>query len=284
MAFIRHHDDNFSVELRPEEISRRLWVTGYSIGDPAALRRYLKELAHQHNMEKIIFPVKSSDFELIVGGGFIREGRIPGYFNGEDSYFLAAFTSQERSVSFTLENEKKMLNDITDKSTAWKKQFPPGITIRRAVKGDTPHMAGLFRSVFDSYPTPVFDPEYLAGSLDRGDIFMVAVRDSRIVAVAAAEIDRKHRRAELSDCATDPGSRGRGLNTVLLSVLEKECLSRNISCLFSLARASSYSMNLVLHRLGYVYGGTLVNNCHIGGGFENMNVWVRSGRNQKAVC
>nr|WP_315989693.1 hypothetical protein [Desulforamulus aquiferis] len=34
-------------------------------------------------------------------------------------------------------------------------------------------------------------------------------------------------------------------------------------------------MNLVLHRLGYTFRGTLVNNCHIGGSYEDMNIWVR---------
>jgi hypothetical protein len=34
-------------------------------------------------------------------------------------------------------------------------------------------------------------------------------------------------------------------------------------------------MTRVFYNRGYVYTGTLVNNCHISGGFEDMHVWCR---------
>jgi hypothetical protein len=34
-------------------------------------------------------------------------------------------------------------------------------------------------------------------------------------------------------------------------------------------------MNTALARLGYRFRGRLMNNCHIMGGFEDMNIWVR---------
>lgn len=284
MEKIQYGDNNFSVEVRKEELSRRLWVTRYSAASPSALRRYLTDLALRYGMEKIILPVRSTDVRLMSGEGFIEEGKIPGYFNGEEeSHFLASFLSFERSVSPALEKEKRMLREISGRSRSWGFKKPSDIIIRRAEKKDALPMANLFRRVFSSYPTPVFDPDYLSRSMDKGDIFMVACRDDKIIAAAAAEIDREHRRAEMSDCATDPDFRGLGLNSVLLCHIEKECLARNIKCLFSLARASSYGMNLVLHRLGYACGGTLVNNCHIGGKLENMNIWVLPYNQQRAV-
>jgi len=48
-------------------------------------------------------------------------------------------------------------------------------------------------------------------------------------------------------------------------------------CLFSLARASSFGMNL-FRRLDYRYRGTLINNCHISGAYEDMNTWVKNVR------
>jgi putative beta-lysine N-acetyltransferase len=274
MDIIQRRDDHFSVQVRPEGISRRLWVTGYSAVSPGALQGYLLDLARRLDMGKIIFPVRSSDAPAFAGHGFIEEGRIPGYFNGEDAHFLAAFPAPERSVSPTLAAEKRMLREIRKRPGHWNYQTSSTIKIRRAVKDDAVPLAGLFRKAFDSYPTPVFDPQYLSKSMDGGHLFMVACRSGKIVAAAAAEIDYGRQRSEMSDCATSPEYRGLGLNSALLRQIARECASLDIRCMFSLARASSYGMNLVLHRLGYIYGGTLVNNCHIGGRLENMHIWT----------
>lgn len=280
MELLQYQDHSISVQVRKEDLSRRLWVTSYA-GCSTALRSYLTNLALVHGMEKIVFPVRTADALLMTGDGFIEEGKIPGYFRGNDCSFLASFPSLERSFSGTLKTEKRMLREIAGLPRAIKYDEPPDITLRRAVKEDAEPMAQLFRSVFDSYPTPVFDPDYLSRSMDRGNIYMLACRDGRIAAAAAAETDWEQGRSEMSDCATDPDFRGMGLNSALLLKLEKECRARGINCLFSLARASSYGMNLVLHRLGYDYGGTLVNNCHIGGELENMNIWVLPSNQQK---
>lgn len=283
MDIIQRKEKNFWVQVRPEKISRRLWVTAYSAVNPSSLREYLLDLAGSLDMEKIVFPVRADHAGVMAGGGFVEEGRIPGYFNGNDAQFLAAYPSQKRAASHSLPAEKKMLREIMGRPRSCNNQVPSTIKIRRAVKSDSVSLAGLFSKVFDSYPTPVFEPEYLSQSMDRGDIFMVACQKGRIVATAAAETDYHQRRSEMSDCATDPDYRGLGLNSALLARIAIECARLNIKCLFSLARASSYGMNLVLHRLGYEYGGTLVNNCHIGGRLENMNIWTLPPEIQRAA-
>lgn len=282
MELVQYNDHNFSVQVRKEALSRRLWVTRYE-GCSAALRSYLTNLALSQGMEKIVFPVRAADALLMAGDGFIEEGRIPGYFKGDDCSFLASYPSLERSFSGTLKEDKRMLREIAGLPRTTKCDKLSDITLRQASKKDAAPLAQLFRSVFDSYPTPVFDPDYLSRSMDRGNIYMLACRDGIIAAAAAAEIDWEQCRSEMSDCATHPDFRGLGLNSALLLKLENECRARGINCLFSLARASSYGMNLVLHRLGYVYEGTLVNNCHIGGGLENMNIWALPYIRQRAV-
>ena len=34
-------------------------------------------------------------------------------------------------------------------------------------------------------------------------------------------------------------------------------------------------MNIVFAKHDYVYGGRLINHCHICGQFENMNIWCK---------
>ncbi|OPZ80752.1 MAG: N-acetyltransferase YodP [bacterium ADurb.Bin429] len=49
---------------------------------------------------------------------------------------------------------------------------------------------------------------------------------------------------------------------------------RGLRSLFTLARATSVGINTAFSRLGYTYNGRLVNNCHIAGDWEDMNLWV----------
>lgn len=275
MELITHFHADFSLNAQLDFTSRRIWVKEYNAGDPAALHGFLVALARQHGAEKIIMPVKKADIGKLTGRGFIKEGVIPGYFNGDDSHFLAAYTSKRRSFSTTLTGERGILQEILSSPGGRREHLPFGFTLRIAEAEDCGNMSGLFQKVFSSYPSPVFDPEHLKSSLKKGNIFMVVYNGRRLASVAAAETEQEYGRAELTNCATDPEFRGMGLNTLLLASIEKMCLSRDIACLYSLARASSYGMNLVFHRLGYEFSGTLINNCHIGGRYENMNVWVK---------
>ena len=51
---------------------------------------------------------------------------------------------------------------------------------------------------------------------------------------------------------------------------------RRIDNLYTIARARSAGMNRVFYNRGYRWTGTLVNNCHIAGDFEDMHVWCKS--------
>ncbi|MFZ5597283.1 MAG: putative beta-lysine N-acetyltransferase [Bacillota bacterium] len=270
----------FSVKARIEDASRRIWVTDYSADKPANLRRHLLDTSRKLGLGKIILPVKSEDVDRMKGDGFYVEGVIQGYFNGNDACFLSAFPSQRRAISLTLSRERKILHEIINTKSGLRKHLPKEFNIRRATAKDAAAISKLFKKVFATYPAPVYDPLYLARSMEKGDVFMVVFHHRRLVGVAAAEIQADRGNAELTNCATDPEYRGLGLNSILLACVEKKCISRKIGCLYSLARASSYGMNLVLHRLGYDFTGTLINNCHISGRFENMNIWVKSRKNE----
>ena len=67
----------------------------------------------------------------------------------------------------------------------------------------------------------------------------------------------------MTDCATLPEHRQFGLMKHLLVKLEEELLAQVIYCVYSIARALSFGMNVVLHQLQYQYRGSLANNCYI---------------------
>ncbi len=274
MDILNRETREFSFSASLEQESMRLWVMDYRAEDPLTLLNFLKELGLRRGVGKIILPVRTKDLKKMQGNGFVLEGSIQGYYNGSDAHFLAAYLLPERGFSDIFDREMKMLHDIMRRTRKAYAPLPDSFILRRAEKSDCTALAELYKSIFSSYPTPVYDPQYVASSIENGDIYMVAYSGRRLIAAAAAEIYRKHDRAEITNCATDLEYRGMGLNTVLINSLEESCQDAGIKCLYSLARASSYGMNFVLHSLGYDYSGTLVNNCHIAGRFEDMNIWV----------
>jgi putative beta-lysine N-acetyltransferase len=102
------------------------------------------------------------------------------------------------------------------------------------------------------------------------------------LALASAEIDHKNSNAEMTDFATHPDWRGHGLANLLLQYLEKELQLFEIKTSYTIARATSYGMNICFAQNGYSHSGTLVKNTQIAGGLESMNVWHRhlEGSNQ----
>ena len=96
-----------------------------------------------------------------------------------------------------------------------------------------------------------------------------------MVAAASAETQPPHRSAEMTDFATLPEQRGAGLAQHLLAALESDMADLGIFNLYTIARARSAGMNRVFYNRGYEWTGTLVNNCHISGSFEDMHVWCR---------
>ena len=44
---------------------------------------------------------------------------------------------------------------------------------------------------------------------------------------------------------------------------------------YTIARSLSYGMNITFAKMGYIYGGTLINNTNICGSLESMNIWYK---------
>lgn len=275
MTLITKQEKEFSFLANLDLHNQRIWLHDYHFREATALRNYLVQFTQEQGLEKIIFPVQSKDLSLLEGNGFVKEGMIEGYFSGQDAHFLTAYTSKKRKTSKHLPAEQQMLEEILAQPARIDFTMPEGFELKKATVEDAQAMAFLFSKVFSSYPSPVFDPLYLTRAMQKGDLYLVVCAEEKLVGIATAEIDWDHSRAELTNCATDPHFRGLGLNTLLLKNLELACLTQQINCLYSLARASSYGMNLVLHRLGYQFRGTLINNCHIAGDYEDMNIWVK---------
>jgi putative beta-lysine N-acetyltransferase len=97
-----------------------------------------------------------------------------------------------------------------------------------------------------------------------------------LIALSSAEMDLSGSNVEMTDFATLPGERGRGLARFLLQEMERAMRKRKMRTAYTIARAVSPGMNITFSRMGYRYSGTLVNNTHISGSIESMNIWYKS--------
>lgn len=265
----------FSIAI--DKYSLRIWVLDYQVKDAAALTGRLKEVAILHSLEKIILPAPDKDRRALEEQGFICEGRVAGFLNGTTGNFMVFYTNIKRSHSVTADREHVIRSEIMgrDRTGRGRLVLPPGFSCRESSPADLPALAGLYRQVFTSYPTPVGSVDYLTATAGKSAYYRLITWQGKIVSAAAGEIDTTNNNVEMTNCATLPGFRGKGLMLYLLAELDQQFFRMGIACRYTLARAGSYGMNLVFRRLNYRYGGTLTNNCHIAGGFENMNIWFK---------
>lgn len=271
----RVEEEGYYFQVHNDHTNQRLWVFDYRVYDHVAFAAHLSQHAYAQEFSKIIIPSREEDTAPLAAAGFFGEGRAEGFFRGHDAHFLVLYLQPERQESPLLAEELEMLAEIQQRPRKKLSAPDPGFRFRTATTGDIPELAWLFGTVFSSYPTPVNDPAYLKLSMEMGTLFLVATANDQIVGVAAAEVNRVQKHAEMTECATLPDYRGQGLASHLLLELEKVCVQHGYRCLYSLSRAGTFGMNLVFHRLGYRHGGTLINNAHIGGRFEDLHLWVK---------
>lgn len=255
--------------------------------DPAADVAVLERLAREFCYGKLFAKVPADAFETYAAAGFIAEARVPLSGPGSELVFCSRFTDPARADDVNKAAVSHVLARCTDvdghltagRSGSQKRMMAStesGVSVRLADMRDVESLADLYAEVFESYPFDIDSPGFLRSAMSQGTVFAVALDRNRIVAAASAELDDCNSSGEMTDFATRSDYRGTGLASTLLQVLESEALSRRVSTAYTIARATSTSMNRVFATGGYSYGGTLINNTGICGGLESMNVWYRA--------
>lgn len=209
--------------------------------------------------------------------GFVHEGTIRGYFaSGSDATIRSLFVNPDR-----MRNPRQAEHDShVEIALACDPREPvlaEDLVCEIGTPEDAESIAALMEGIFSEYPDPI-SPDWVVDSIEDGSRHFRVVRNDsgRIIASASAEIDAKNHSAELTDCATLPEARGRGLMRYILRGLEKDMTGGyGISDLYTLARSDELAMNCAFAKLGWTYTGRLVNNCRMPNGWESMNIWCR---------
>jgi putative beta-lysine N-acetyltransferase len=269
---------DFTVQMVVSDFNQRIQILDYEAREPRAMIRGLVSEARTRGYGKIFLKAPVYDRTALEDAGMVLEATITGYFSGQPAVVMSFYLNDDR-VERPFESEQdEILQAVTSHSPDPSvPDLPDGYRMTVAKVSDLEELATLYATVFDSYPFPITDREYLLSTMNSHVVYRIMQdAEGAVVAAASAETSRRHRNAEMTDFATLPSQRGLGLAQYLLAALEEDMAVRSIPNLYTIARARSFGMNRVFYNRGYTMTGTLVNNCHIAGQFEDMHVWCKS--------
>jgi putative beta-lysine N-acetyltransferase len=237
----------------------------------------LKQTAQRSKCTKIIVKGVPQQATQFIERGFKLEGKIPGYYQEEDAWWVTDYLNPNRKVRDQKEKEDAILETVFSRCFAppAKANSIPGDCFHWARPADAERLSEFYSRIFETYPSRISEPKYLAKQIKSGIPYLYARIDGQIVSAIGAELDPFNLSAELSDCATDPAFAGQGYMLQLYRSMENKLAAMGYRTVFTLARALSTGMNLVAARSGYRFSGQLINNCNICGDYGTMNLWVK---------
>ncbi|MGP4079691.1 putative beta-lysine N-acetyltransferase [Pseudalkalibacillus sp. R45] len=265
--------NDYTMDVSLDFFNERLKVEDYR-GNVASIHKQVMRLLDEHPFTKVIVKSRQEDWKTFLELGYQFEALYTGYYNGSDAYSMALFSENSRRTSDYWIFEDETLQQVKEIKCTLDVPSASGYTIRKAEEKDAKELSNLYQAVFEIYPTPMNDPDYIAKLMKHDSIFYVAEYEGKIVSAASADINRKYHNAELTDCATLPEHRKNGLMKILIAKLENELKEQKIFCSYSIARALSFGMNAVFHQRKYAYKGRFTKNCNIFNKLEDMNLWV----------
>ncbi|MBC16689.1 GCN5-related N-acetyltransferase [Pseudodesulfovibrio profundus] len=263
--------DNSIVQHGPA--NDRVYLMKLSHDDLPDIVGKVYDLGRQHGYTKLFAKVSADAAPHFTKYGFVDEARVPNMYKGESAgLFMCKYLDQDRSVPGNITRISEVLNCAEGQDTV---PAPSGseVRIERLRLGDVEALAALYDTVFETYPFPMHDPNFVRECMEDETVFFGIYSEDKLVAAASAEMDTDWQCAEMTDFATLPEYRGNGAATHLLYHMEDALADLDIHTLYTIARAESFGMNIVFSRCGYTFGGTLHNNTQIAGKLESMNVW-----------
>lgn len=252
--------------------NNRIYVMHLNTQNTQRLIAELDGLAEEKGYGKIFAKIPAASWGAFKMAGYITEACVPGFYKGtHDGLFIAKFFSEHRQKAkppIQFDCQERISQGAGPANT-------PVTPVRPCGPADAETLAGIYRRVFESYAFPIHRPEYLKDIMKKNAFYFCSILNHEVSAVAAMEIDSENANCEMTDFATLPEYRGRGLARRLLSRLDDEARGRSVKTAYTIARADSTGMNRVFQAGGYRYAGRLIKNTQIGGRIRSMVVWYK---------
>jgi len=255
----------------------RVYLMKLGKDDTNGIIEYIDNLAINDGYTKIIAKIPDSSKDLFFDNGYEQEAYIQGFFNDdEDVYFLSKYFSKERKDFKDKLDILRISQFCIEKGGKCKiSELDKKFLIKKLNEKDIPQMTEIFKTVFESYPFPVFDKDYILTTMKENIDYFGVFLDKKLVAVSSSEMDLENLNTEMTDFAVLPGYRGNSLAIHLLAKMEEAAKEKGIKTAYTIARACSRGMNMTFAKMGYEFEGRLINNTNICGDLETMNVWYK---------
>lgn len=253
--------------------NNRVYLLKLDTNDLPEIIDKMCELGQIHGYTKIFAKVPATAYKHFLERDFVEEALVPAMCRGECSgIFMCKYLDQARAVP---ENSKLLASvlDAARLSTQEPAKRCRTSSVVQLDQDDAEELANIYASVFESYPFPIHDPDFIRQSMSNNVVFFGIRKNGKIVAAASAEMDKSWGCVEMTDFATLPEHQGKGAASKLLARMEESMRARGIHTAYTIARATSFGMNIVFAKRHYTYDGTLYNNTQISGRLESMNVW-----------
>lgn len=277
-TLVRIEGEGFTARVFSSPLNQRIQVLSYEARDAQLMVSSIKHEARKVGFGKVFLKAPLSDQARFEQAGMCAEATINGYFDGQPAVVMSLFLDEGRHQRPHVEDQNAIIEKIRERpADSSVPALPDGYEMCPGGLRHAVEIARLYAEVFASYPFPITDPEYITSTMKANVLYRI-VRDADgvLVGAASAETNLQLRNAEMTDFATLRSQRGLGLAQHILAALEDDMGQRDILNLYTIARARSAGMNRVFYNRGYEWTGTLVNNCHIAGQFEDMHVWCKS--------
>lgn len=255
----------------------RVYLMRLNDADPRRMAAILEGLAHEKAYGKIFAKIPAPAWPAFRSAGYLKEAEVPGFYNGRiTGCFVARFmTAARRHIPPEIKRLERIGPHGGESADSIHRPGRPRRTVTACGPRDAEALSLIYRRIFATYPFPIHRPVHLRHMMKEGARYFAVRIEGRIAAAAAAEMARSEQVAEMTDFATLPRHRGRGLAGSLLRHMEKTVRPLDIRTAFTIARAASPGMNAVFRKNGYRYAGLLRNNTQIAGRLESMTVWYK---------
>lgn len=254
----------------------RVYLMKMGDDDPDTIIDSIEALAHKKRYTKIFGKVPARKKNRFIRRGYRVEAQVPAFYRGQhDGAFIGKFLDTDRSEPDHPDRIQEVITVALEKTPESEIRLSGGYRWKVGDDTDANLIASVYRRVFATYPFPIFDPGYIRETMQSHIDYFCVYQGDELVAVSSAEKDMKGLNAEMTDFATLPAHRGKRLARFLLARMEDAMSDQGIHTAYTIARAVSFGMNITFARMGYAYGGTLINNTNISGNIESMNVWYK---------
>lgn len=255
--------------------NNRTYLMKLGSADPDEVVKHLHELCLHNGYTKAFAKVPNARTSCFLAADWSIEAFVPGLYDGElDGVFLGRYYDPERRKVEPghFDTLCVMMSTIGRDDP---RPLSESLQARKCTADDALKMAVLYSEVFQRYPFPIHEADYLRSTMDENIEYFGIWEDENLVALSSAEKDEEYSNVEMTDFAVSPDYRGLGLGLLLLNQMDAAMTERGIKTAYTIARMRSKGMNATFLKAGYRFSGTLFRNTFISEGLESMNVYYK---------